>query len=312
MADFKFIIFSPSYHEDIGGIIVLHKLCHTLNKLGYSAFIYPSFNTFFINKKNWFSILIKFLRNLIRDHTFPPKLNPDFVTPLFKFRDRDINDSYIVIYPESIIGNPLNAKNIVRWFLYYPGRQEEFICYGKNELYFDFNAFSDGLNIPGSTLSREKLYLMHFPLNLYNLNHAFPSHQRIGVAYCIRKGKGKALVHDANTSILIDGKSHIEISNIFKQVKTFISYDTKTAYSFFAALCGANSIVIPDPGVSKSDCFPDERDSYGIAYGFEDLDWAVNTRSQLLPYIEKVNAEATAQVKNFATTSIDFFQNKDS
>jgi hypothetical protein len=92
--------------------------------------------------------------------------------------------------------------------------------------------------------------------------------QRKGTAYCLRKGKDKELVHDLMDSVLIDGKSHAEIAKIFKSVDRFISYDTLTAYSRFAALCGCTSIVVPDSGVSIDDWYPNDKDRCGISYGF--------------------------------------------
>ena len=38
----KFIIFAPSYSENVGGIICLHKLCSLLNQSGYEAYLHPS------------------------------------------------------------------------------------------------------------------------------------------------------------------------------------------------------------------------------------------------------------------------------
>jgi len=35
----RIIIASPSYNPSIGGVIVLHKLCHILNNLGYDSYL---------------------------------------------------------------------------------------------------------------------------------------------------------------------------------------------------------------------------------------------------------------------------------
>ena len=49
----RYIIFTPSYDENIGGIVVLNKLCSLLNDLGEDAYLYPYFNTYEMNKKNY-------------------------------------------------------------------------------------------------------------------------------------------------------------------------------------------------------------------------------------------------------------------
>ena len=46
----SYIIVTPSYVPNSGGIIALHKLCHDLNQLGERAYLYH----LNIDKKNYF------------------------------------------------------------------------------------------------------------------------------------------------------------------------------------------------------------------------------------------------------------------
>ena len=45
--------------------------------------------------------------------------NIKYINPFCNYFARldEINDNYFVIYPEIIKGNPLNAKNVIRWIL---------------------------------------------------------------------------------------------------------------------------------------------------------------------------------------------------
>ncbi|MOA25640.1 hypothetical protein D3C78_1463790 [compost metagenome] len=122
---------------------------------------------------------------------------------------------------------------------------------------------------------------------------------RNGVAYCIRKGKGKLERHPMGQGFVIDGKNHDEVSRILKSVKTLISYDVATAYSWFAVLCGAESIVIPDHGVSKEQWRPDPQSRYGIAYGFDDWREANKTAHLLKGYIESLESNGVESVRSF-------------
>lgn len=305
----KFLIFSSGYNEFSGGVIVLHKLCHLLNSLGYESYLYPLFQNYETNKNNFFEVSVKLWGHYVINKLKRYRINSAFNTPIFKAKMPYSWDEWVVVYPERVFGNPLGAKNIVRWFLHQPGFHSNKIYYGKGELYFDFSNFGKKFFFPGSKLSKNKLYVSHFPLEIYNLKQALVSNQRSGTAYSLRKGKHKKIIHDLNNSILIDGKSHEEIADIFKKVGTFISYDAYTAYSVFAVLCGAKSIVVPDEGVSIDEWYPNIKDRAGIAYGFDDaeLKRANETSGQVLENILKEERHAKNNVKKFVEEVSDYF-----
>jgi hypothetical protein len=142
--------------------------------------------------------------------------------------------------------------------------------------------------------------------DIYNTNGA--SDQRSGSAYCVRKGNGKQLQHDLNNSILIDGKSHAEVADIFKRVKTFYSYDTTTTYSHFAVLCGCDSVVIPDPGVSEIEWREDPKDRYGIAYGLDNIESARMTAHLVKPMLMEYQKNSVKSVLSFIIEVNDFFK----
>ena len=105
----------------------------------------------------------------------------------------------------------------------------------------------------------------------------------------------------------MQGLSHKEVSKIFKSVETFISYDTYSAYSIFAALCGCRSIVIPDKDISKEEWYPDKEDRYGIAYGFDDIDAAIATENLVMNRIIHEEKKSISSVKNFIKEVDSFF-----
>lgn len=306
----KYLIFSPSYNELSGGAIVLHKLCHILNTLGYESYLYPLFKSYEINERYYFKNIMKVSVQYFIHKLKYYRTNESFNTPVFQGRDTGSWKEWIVIYPETVFGNPLNAKNVVRWFLHSPGRHTNKIYYGENELYYDFNDFAKGFSFPGSKLSGNKLYVTHFPLEYYNLDNAFDSSMRSGTAYCLRKGDHKSIVHDLYESILIDGKSHEAVSRIFKKIDTFISYDTHTAYSKFAVLCGAKSIVVPDDNVSVNGWYKNVTDRYGIAYGFDEneLKRASDTSKYVLEDVLSKEEEMFSNVKTFVNEVEDYFK----
>ncbi len=65
----KFIIFAPTYDENIGGVILLHKLCHLLNANGIKSFLFPFFTPSkeYLNEK---TIDLAYLQNILENKKF--------------------------------------------------------------------------------------------------------------------------------------------------------------------------------------------------------------------------------------------------
>lgn len=303
----KYLIYAPSYNENSGGCIVQHKLCSILNDLGHEAYIHPCYTNYFEINKNTFHLSLKALlgftirvtRSLYKDYRIYKdfKLNPVFNTHLFAQKNMMFDDCWVVIYPEITFGNPLKAKNVVRWLLHQPGFHTGKVFYGQKELIVKFNSAIDDFEHVGCKTSDNELKVIHYPIDLYNNKGDVTV--RHGSAYCLRKGKDKPIRHDLTDSVLIDGKTHAEVAAIFKRVKTFISYDTYTAYSIFAVLCGCESIVIPDEGVTQDEWYPKEQDRWGISYGFDNMKYAKQTSPLVLQHILFEEEKSIKNVNNF-------------
>ncbi|MBC8796428.1 WavQ [Shewanella algae] len=295
---FKYIIMTPSFNEINGGVVVLHKLCHTLNELGEHAYLFHYRDNYLLNSNAFFSSLYSVAKNYIKILRNGFKVNESLNTPIIKSIPEDIDtDNWVVIYPEVVLGNPLRAKNVVRWLLHQPGFHNGNVLYGQGELYFKFNSAIYDFHLQGSVTSPLELKVIHYPLEHYN--QVGVAEQRSGTAYCIRKGRGKPIVHDLKDSILIDGMSHADTAKVFKSVKRFISYDTLTAYSIFAVLCGCESVVIPDDGITKEQWYPNAEDRYGIAYGLGESEVrnALETSSKVLERVQAHHLASNDNVK---------------
>jgi len=261
----------------------------------------------------------KFIKNIIKFIFWPVyvwNVRRRFVcsekldTPIYPFSDDILeNDkNCVVIYPETCEGNPLRAKNVVRWLLHAPGFHNKKVHFGIGELYFDYLDYSKNFSIPGSYISSTKLYITRYPTEFYNMNGAVANTERTGSAYWMRRGKERAIVHSLENSINIDGLSHFEISQIFKSVKYFYCYDLYTAYHIFAVLCGAKTIIMPDEKIAINAWLPRVEDRYGLAYGFSNLNFAEETRPLLMEKIESQEQKNFEVVGKFIQEADLFFR----
>jgi hypothetical protein len=299
--DPKFLIFAPSFQDDSGGKIVLHYLCHLLNEVGCESRLFPldAVPLRLSLSPRHYVALLKFLATRVKHGQLKYKTNAAWNTPVTYLPP---STDMIVVYPEIVAGNPLQAQNVVRWFLHRPGQLTGSTDFGSSELYFFYQeAFNDTqLNQHADNLLRIGWYRD----DVYRKTNMGP---RQGSCYMIRKGRGRPLVHDLSDSVLVDGLSHEKLSELFNARRYFISYDPYTMYSRFAAMCGCVPIVIPEPGVSKRQWRPELDLRLGIAYGFGDLEWAEETRPALMSMIEREKQRQKESVLRFIFKAAQFF-----
>lgn len=216
--------------------------------------------------------------------------------------------NYIVLYPELVSENPLNAKNVTRILMHNPGHFTKETNYGSGELLFRFsNSFAREFTPPAGSVISKSL------LNVGTTPDCFkaPSSQikRSGVAYALRKGKGKKLVHETNDAILIDNLSIHEVAEIFKRVKMFISYDPITAFSRYALLCHCPSVIILGEDEKETTFRPDIDEAMMYAYSIEDVDkkdWEKSYRRAELMAKNKSRRNEES-VQNYITETQSFF-----
>ena len=303
MPNHKFLIVTPSYTANSGGAIVLHKLCDVINSLGGEAYLAPFEDNYLLNNHNYLKTITTFLLRRLTNPLRPFKTNPKFKTQRLLSDTYELGPEWVVIYPETVFGNPLNAKKVVRWLLNNPshdfetGEKNKPYFYGPNELYFRIGPWFNEFNYPHSKTSNSYLQVFSYPLDFYNENNA--STKRKGSAYLVRKGVNKKIVHDLSDSICIDGLKHKEISDILKSVVYFYSYDSISTYSQLAVLCGAISIVIPDLNVSAESWMPIKQDRLGVAYGIHDIEFALSTATELKNYLKLYEDRNKVSVLNF-------------
>ena len=155
-------------------------------------------------------------------------------------------DTTIVIYGETIKGNPLNAKHIIRWILAPIGicsLIDNYKTWNPNDLVYYFNSEDKFIKEPEKVGKEYKLLNILF-INPNAIN--FNLQSRSGTCHTFRKShyhKNLLLIHPKGSFEITRSHTQKECIKIFNKYRYFISYDPLTFLSVIAALCGCVSIV---------------------------------------------------------------------
>jgi len=202
----KFTVYAPSYNDKSGGAWVLHFLCDQLNKIGYESkiFIYEASQI----------------------------VNPQFDTPIGYFEES------VVIYPEIIVNNPLNATNVVRYLLNKEGAlQKRMINWDKTDYPLAFSkAFRNDC---------ESLFYPNCDLSMFYDNGT----ERTQNAFYIGKGylNGDCPKLDCFEITRSFPSTKQELADVLRKTKILFSYDALSATNIDAALCGCLPYLLQKP-----------------------------------------------------------------
>lgn len=152
--------------------------------------------------------------------------------------DNSIRQQEIVVYPEIINGNPLQFKNVVRWILYFPGKNGGSVVYHPSELLFTWDKIY--YNAP-------VLYLSGIDRHLFYNEH-LPKTQN---CYFVHKGGKWKEINEIENCIEINmnfPETREDLSKLLKTTEILYSYDARSAINAEALLCGAKVKIITEEG----------------------------------------------------------------
>src|SRR3989339_270684 len=275
-----YLILVGDYFHGSAGVKVLHRLCHLLNEKGEKAYIYGDKKT----NLNWQCPTISVSQG--------KKL---------------IEEGAIVIYPEAEQGNPLFAKNIVRYILNKPGLIGGDKTYPDSELLF---AYVKQLLQPGMTQER----VLYIPVIDREIFYSTGKEKRDidYLVYVGRKDKIKGYSEKFKIYRHKPAKQE-ELGNLFRRCKKLISYDNFSVTIFEATLCGCPVVIIPDGSRTREDIENQEIGFAGMAWGdsneeFEKAQKTVHKSEENLSSIEK---EIGPAIYNFIKISQEYARKRD-
>lgn len=278
----KFIISTHGFDFGIGGLKVLHKLCHLLNENGYDAYLIP----------------VHF------DHPFT--IYENYNTKMITQDILDNLDDCIVVYPESWYGNYLNAPNVVRWMIG-PPSPEHIKTWSDSDLWFWY--------IP-------QYITELYNKNAQNLLYVGEQHRDIFynkgldrslTCWTLRKAQGQIepskYVHPVD-SVFIPyhaGGQLLELSDLFNKSTTFYCYDNYTYLTIQALMCGADSIVIPHKYTREAFIHGADLNKY-VAFGLDDLPRARSIRNEFEDHLIDIEEKSLKQLYEFIQKCYDNFK----
>lgn len=257
------VIWTVSTNKAYGGIIALHTLAVKLFEAGENVFI--TTDLIFDNPG------IEIINNL---------------TGI---------ENAIVIYPEIVSGNPLNAKNVIRWILYHVPEEIE-NTWNDTDIYYGFQEHFN---------SKKEIESILFVINSSVINVFDKGLPRAG-ACSIRKYRQpvneenqKLLDNSVNLNEYITESGVSQLNDEFNQYEYFYTDDDSTYFSVLAALSGCKSVVLQDTLTIEQYRALNLATKRGIAYGVNDLEHAMNTKHLINENLKELENYSKLTITNF-------------
>lgn len=279
-----YYIVTPDYVRQSAGIRALHLLCHALNLLQHPAY------------------LVRLRKN--KPQLFEEvRTDPRLITPTLtlgrhqEHLNRNLNP--IVIYPETVAGNPLEASCVVRYVLNFPGLLGGDAHFDKREIIF---GYSEELARAGGGNPENVIFIPASDTSIF-----YPKPNIVREGTCFYAGKHRDLGGElqettANSIEILRGKNGQpteEVADIFRRSKIFYTYEN-TALAIEAVLCGCPAVLLPNEYLTQR-IGAKELGDEGYAWGasLKAIEWAQKTVTQGRSNYLRLLEDFWAQLEKF-------------
>ena len=291
-----------------GGIIAMHYLAYLLAKEGHNVYIfckpeYPHENIHVL--KSW-----RTKRHINEGINSEEAEERSWESFSYQYSNT------VAIYDQDIYGDWFGTHWKSRWILYNTNPQIA-EGWGDNDYVFTYgsqeNLRENIKNVQGELIAMN-LYLDVFK----NKNRK----DRKGYCHLFHKHtspNAKTFVSELNSTNLSNWKlsgCHRYLNEEFNKHEYFICYDQLSFWPQIAALCGCKVIVMnvkDNPNAYYDYKLTPEQyrlenplKKYGVAFGFDDLQHAIDTQHLVEDHLLEIDQENLGTVKNF----VKFWENK--
>lgn len=262
-----------------GGILVLHKLAYEIARRGYKVTIFTT-----------------------------PEYPHENIVVQNNSSENNLNFTYdlknTVIIPSFDWKNNSDLIHVARWALYHI-TDSYMVNVEETDEVFNFGTF----NIPTDKVVN-KLTVLDYHLDLYKNQNR----DRIG-KYCHLFLKNtptdaEEIIKQLNSFDISDYKSRgcfEYLAQVFNEYEYFLTFDDKTFHTVAASMCGCKSIILGEKNIIPEEFRKQNPiQKYGVAYGFDDLNWAEETIDLVTNNIKNLIESDNKSIQDF----IDFWINR--
>jgi hypothetical protein len=299
-----FIVVAPAYDHRSAGIRVLHNLCNELNLCGHVAHL----------------IFYRFIQGAGGLEFFTPADDRGYCSQLEHIPRlpgstdismfRALIDDGVVVYPEVLQGNPLNAARVVRYVLNTPAANGRPMLEGTGDFIVSFN--SKYWPNPHAIAS------MFFDEPVFNDHDTRPALQRTMDCTYVGKGVsyGECFRIPGSVSITRNWPEDKEgLATLLRNTRYFFTWDVNSQTNVDAILCGA-IIVVPRWAPFTPDIF--ETDFGPVPYAESHIDNGIirishvgpdheSKRRHIIDSINAVTRNRANTVRRLAAEIVDYF-----
>lgn len=253
-----------------GGVVVMHQLSKKLAEKGENVFMIT---------------------------------RPEYPHPNIRLADlnqisENEKKNFVVIYPQIVKGNPTKIPNVARWFLYHSDEETE-NTYNENDDYFNFGTFNTFRK-----KSEKKLTVFNYYFNIFENQKKKRKKRFCHLMHKHTPPNGEKIFETLSSEDLGNWKSlgcQDYLKEKFNQAEFFLTYDQKSFFPIAAGLCGTKTIILnPDVNLTPTEYRQQNPiQMFGVAYGWEDLDWAEKTIDLVPKYIQNLEIIDDKTVDNF-------------
>lgn len=225
-----YYIFAPPWIRYSAGVRALYLLCHTLNRLGFEAYITHR------------------AYDRLTYHCTPSELKAPMLENHHAQEHYRTGRTPILLYPEIISGNPLQAPVVARWVMNFPGLLGGDKTYDSDELCF---GYSQELAAAAGHPNR----VLHMPTVdtrvFYPSDESQPRKGGCFFACKYQSFYGGELLPITDGCVEItrgqpDSLTPAQVADLLRRSEVFYTYEN-TALAIEAVLCGCPAVLLPNP-----------------------------------------------------------------